>query len=269
MENTLALIPARRKALNSALALHQSNLKQAGIDLAKTTITAPLDCRLGDVSIEAGQFVRAGQSLFKAHSTAVTEVEARFRMEELRNLLGERMRRRFQPGLGTSAFKTLFQDVRVLVNVQSGDWSAEWEGRIDRLREEVDPKTREIKVVAAVDRPYEKAVPGVRPPLTAGMFCRVELQAPVRPGMVIVPRSAVHDDYVFLVDGEHRLRKNPVVVDFAQSEFVVIRSGLSGGETVVLSDPSPAILGMKVSPVTDDRLRQYLLALSRGERAEE
>ncbi|MCF8083915.1 MAG: efflux RND transporter periplasmic adaptor subunit [Deltaproteobacteria bacterium] len=267
LENSLALIPSKRKALNSALAVQQANLKQAGIDLAKTTIKAPFDCRLGDVNMEVGQFVRAGQLLFKAHGTAVTQIEARFRIEALQNILSEKMRRRFQPGLSTGAFKQLFRDVRVLVSLTSGDWSAQWEARIDRLRENVDPKTREIKVVAAVDRPYDKAVPGERPPLTAGMFCRVELQGPVRSGSVVVPRSAIHDSSVFVVDPEQRLQKRQVVVDFAQSDFVVIQSGLSGGEMVVVSDPSPAIMGMKVSPVTDDDLRKHLLALSQGDTA--
>jgi len=269
LENTLALIPSKRKALNSALAVDRSNLKLARIDLSKTTIIAPFDCRLGDVRIEAGQFVWTGQSLFKAHSTAVTEIEARFRIEALRNLLSEQMRRRFQQGLSTGALKQLFDDVRALVTLQSGDWSAEWEARIDRLREAVDLKTREIKVVVSVDRPYEKAIPGVRPPLTSGMFCRVELQAPVRAGSVVVPRSAIHDSNVFVIDQEHRLHKKQVVVDFAQSEFVVIKSGLSAGEMVVVSDPSPAIMGMKVSPVADDSLKQHLIALSQGERAKQ
>ncbi len=267
LENTLALIPSKRKALNAALDVHRSNLKQARIDLAKTVIKAPYDCRLGDVDIEAGQFVRAGQSLFKAHGTALTEVEARFRIEELRNLLGEQMRGRLQPGLSTGTFRQLFSDVRVLINLQSGDWSAEWESRIDRFRETVDAKTREMKVVAAVDRPYEKAIPGVRPPLTPGMFCRVELQALARPGTVVVPRSALHDSSVFVVAQGHRLQKKQVEVDFALSEFVVIKSGLSGGEMVVVSDPSPAIIGMKVSPVVDEGLKQHLLAVSRVKRA--
>ena len=267
LENALALIPSKRKALNAALDVHRSNLKQARIDLAKTVIKAPYDCRLGDVDIEAGQFVRASQSLFKAHGTAVTEVDARFRIEELRNLLSEQMRGRFQPGLSTGAFRDLFRDVSVIISLQSGEWSADWDARIDRIRETVDVKTREMKVVAAVDRPYEKAEPGVRPPLTAGMFCRVELQGPARPGSVVVPRSAIHGTSVFVVDREHRLEKKQVEQDFAQSEFVVIKSGLSGGEMVVVSDPSPAIVGMKVSPVPDDSLKQHLMALSQGKRA--
>ncbi len=264
LENTLALIPAKRKALNAALAAHQSDLKQARIDLAKTTISAPYDCRLSDVNIEAGQFVQAGQRLFKAHGTDVTEVEARFRIEQLRNLLIEEMRTRFQPGLDTGAFEQLFENVNVFVTLQSGEWSAQWEGRIDRFRETVDLKTREMKVVATVERPYEKAVPGVRPPLASGMFCRVELQAPARAASVVVPRAAIHDGGVFIVNREDRLQKKQVVVDFTQPEFVVVKSGLSGGETVVVSDPAPAIAGMKVLPVVDDSLEQRLIALSQG-----
>lgn len=269
LKNTLALIPSKRKALDAALDVHRSNLKQARIDLAKTVIKAPYDCRLGDVDIEAGQFVQAGQSLFKAHGVAVTEVEARFRIEELRNLLSEQMRGRLHPGLSTGAFTHLFNDVHVVITLQSGDWSAEWEARIDRFRESVDAKTREMKVVTAVDRPYEKAIPGVRPPLSAGMFCRVELQAPARAGSVVVPRAAMHGDSVFIVDQENRLKKKQVEVDFVQSEFVVIKSGLAGGETVVVSDPSPAIIGMKVLPVGDEGLKQHLLALSQGKRAKQ
>ena len=269
LKNTLALIPSKLKALNSALAVQRSHLKQARIDLTKTVIAAPYDCRLGNVSIDAGQFVQAGQSLFNAHCTAVAIVEARFRMEALRPLLSEQKRKQFQPGLSTGAFKQLFDDVRVLISLESGDWSVQWEAQIDRFREAVDAKTREMKVVVSIDRPYEKAVPGVRPPLTAGMFCRVELQAPTRAGSLIVPRSAVHGSHIFVIDQEHRLQKKQVVVDFTQSEFVVIKSGLSSGERVVVSDPSPAIIGMRVSPVADDGLKQHLVVLSQGERAKE
>jgi len=264
LENTLSLIPSKRKALDAALAVHQAHQKQARIDLTKTTLKAPFDCRLGDVNIEAGQFVRAGQSLFSAHGTAVAEVEARFGVEELRHLLSQPKQKAFQPGLSTGAFQGIFDEVRVRVTLQSGDWLAEWDGRIDGLRGAVDLKTREIKVVAAVDRPYDKAVPGVRPPLTAGMFCKVELLGPVRPGSVVVPRSAIHNNAVFVVDEEDRLQKQQVVVDFAQADAVVIRSGLSAGETVVVSDPSPAIIGMKVLPMEDDGLRQHLLDLTQG-----
>ncbi|MDZ7831861.1 MAG: efflux RND transporter periplasmic adaptor subunit [Desulfobacterales bacterium] len=267
LENTLSLIPARRKSLKASLAANQARLEQAEIDLAKTVIKAPFDCRLSDVKLETGQFVRAGQSLFKAHATAVTEVEARFRAEQLRNLLEVDKRSRFQPGITTGTFRQLFRNVGAVVRLQNGEWSADWNARVDRVRETMDAKTREMRVVVAVDRPYEKAQPGVRPPLTAGMFCEVTLSGPVQPKKVVLPRSAMHEGTVFTVDNQQRLRKKQVTVDFAQSDFVVLKSGLSRGEKVVVSDPSPAIDGMKVSTTTDENLRQHLLTISQAKEA--
>lgn len=267
MENTLALIPSKRKTLEAGLEANQANLEQAKLDLDKTTIKSPFDLRLSNVEIESGQFVRAGQSLFKAHGTGVTEVEARFRPEQLRRLLGKDKRQQFQPGVINESFKELFRNINAEIRLQNEDWPADWEARIDRVRETMDTKTREIRVVAAVDKPYEKALPGVRPPLTPGMFCELTLRATARPESVVLPRSAVHDRTVFIVDQQNRLRKKQVTVDFAQSDFVVIKSGLSGGEKVVVSDPSPAIAGMRVDPVPDDSLRDYLMKISQAKGA--
>ena len=266
-KNTLALIPSQRKALHAALDLQQADLKQAQIDLAKTQVHAPFDCRLADVSIEPGQFVRAGQALFQAHGIAATQINARFRMETLRNLLGERTRELLQPGLETDIFTQVFAGITAVVTLQNTDWSVTWEARIDRLRESMTAATREIQMIAVVDRPYEDAIPGERPPLMPGMFCHVALTAPARPGQVVLPRTAVHDNSVYLVGPKNRMEKKPVTVDFAQSEFVVIASGLSGNERVVVSDPAFAITGMKVQPIMDDDLLQRLEQLAQAKGA--
>jgi len=264
LKNSLSLIPSQQKALNANLSAWHTDLKLAKINLSKTVILAPFDCRLGDLSIEVGQFVHTNQSLFKIHGTAVTNIEARFQIDELRNIIGEGKREKFKSGIDADAIKQLFSDVKVLLRLQNSDWSTEWEARIDRIREVVDSQTREIRVVVAVDRPYEQAVPGERPVLMPGMFCEVELQGQVRPKRIVLPRSALYGNSVFVVDEQDRLNKRQVAVDFVQSDFVVIKSGLSGNEIIVVSDPSPAIIGMKVSSIADDALRQRLMDISQA-----
>lgn len=268
LRNDLALIPVKKKALTSTLEVLQYDLEQAVKDLEKTTIKAPFACRLGEVGLSAGQFVKAGQLLFQAQGTAVTEVEALLGIEELRHLLGKDNKARLLPGMTTGVFKKLFGDLEVDVSLQSGDWSVRWRGSMERLRETMDSRTREMKVVVAVADPYTKAIPGVRPPLVAGMFCRIEFQAPVRPGTVVIPRSALHGARVFVVDEQSRLGDKRVAVEYLQDDVAVIGSGLSGGETIVVSDPSPAIMGMKVEPVADEPLRQHLLHSSQALRGE-
>ena len=269
LKNSLALIPSKEKALKSALTVHETHLKQAEIDLGKTTIKAPMNCRLDDVNMDAGQFVRTGQLLFKANATRLTEIEARFSLDTFRTLLDKEKTRQFQSGITPDTFKSLFQKMTVLVRLQSGDWSVQWHGRIDRWREALDYQTREIRVVVAVDNPYEQAIPGIRPPLTGGMFCRVELQGPVQKDRLVIPRSAVHNKSVFIVDSENRLQKREIQVDFVQSDVAVIQSGLSPGEMVVVSDPTPAIIGMKVTPMIDAPLEQNVKAESQARRMDQ
>jgi RND family efflux transporter MFP subunit len=263
LDNALAQIPARREALVATLAVHEATLKQAELDLAKTVIRAPFDCRLGNVTLEAGQVLNTGQVLFEAHGTQTVEIEATFRPEQLRNLLPTEKRRQFQPGITMERLQQLF-DLTVTIRLRSGDWQATWTARFDRIRETVDPRTRSINVVAVVDDPYGQIVPGVRPALIRGMVCEMELLAPARLNTVVLPRSAVRNGMVFLVDGEGRLRKRSVQVAFAQEDLVVIESGMNGGERVIVSDPTPAIEGMKVDAVNDADLLRRIVRQAQG-----
>jgi RND family efflux transporter MFP subunit len=260
LKNTLALIPSQRQLLNANLAASKAELEQARLDLEKVSIKAPFDCRLAEVNIQEGQYLSSGESLFEALGIEVTEVVAQFRGEQLHKLFTPTQLREFNLNLDMEQMRGHF-NFKVTVRYQSGDSSAEWDAYFTRIREAVDSRTRAVSVVVAVDRPYEKIIPGIRPPLSRGMFCEVELQAPGRPDSVIIPRSALHDgNTVFLVDDQNRLRRQKVEVAFAQSNFYCLAGGLEGGETLIVSDPSPAITGMLIQQVHDDMLQQRLQA---------
>ena len=260
LKNTLALIPSQRQLLNANLAASKAELEQARLDLEKVSIKAPFDCRLAEVNIQEGQYLSSGESLFEALGIEVTEVVAQFRGEQLHKLFTPTQLREFNLNLDMEQMRGHF-NFKVTVRYQGGDLSAEWDAYFTRIREAVDSRTRAVSVVVAVDRPYEKIIPGIRPPLSRGMFCEVELQAPVRPDSVIIPRSSLHDgNTVFLVDDQNRLRRQKVEVAFAQSNFYCLAGGLEGGETLIVSDPSPAITGMRIEPVHDDILQQRLQA---------
>lgn len=263
LENALGLIPLRLRTLEATLAAHAANLEQAKLNLARTYIESPFDCRLAHIHIEQGQFVNAGQTLFEAHGTAAVEIEAKIRPEQMRTLLAADKRHAVTSGFGMAALRDVF-DVDVIIRVRSGDWEASWPARFDRIRESVDPRTRAINVVAVVDDPYGKVVPGERPALVRGMYCEMELRAPPRPGTIVLPRSAVHDRRVYVVDSDGRLRERDVRIAFTQGELAVVASGLTAGETVVVSDPTPAIEGMRVDATPDPHLRSRLIDEARG-----
>ena len=264
LKNSLSLFPQQRKALEAGLAVKETRLAQAQLDLEKTVIEAPLDCRLGEVRIEPGQFVAAGQSLFEAHGTDVAELEAQVSLDRLRNLVRPELREAAVVAMDSERMQKVL-DFEVTVRFRTGDFVAEWEGRVARLREQFDPRTRTAGLVVAVDRPYEKAVPGKRPPLVQGMYCEAELRGAVRPQRVVVPRSAIHQGHVYLVGSDGRLERRSVEVEFVQAGFACLQEGLSGDETLVISDPAPAIEGMLVEPVVDEDARARLVAEATGE----
>jgi len=264
LQNSLSLAPPQRKSLEATLAVKKAGLGQAELDLAKTVLKAPFDCRLGKVEIEPGQYLAAGQSLFEAHGTALAEVDIQIPLDQLRPLVNPD--RDFEPPVNMDA-KTVQElfDFRVIVRYRSGDFEAEWEGRVVRMREQLDPRTRTVALVIAVDRPYEQAIPGKRPPLVQGMYCEAELRGPVRKGQVVIPRSAIHNGHVYIVGNDNRLRRRKVEVAFAQSSFLCVKDGLQEGETLVVSDPTPAIEGLLVEPVADQRLKERLIFQATGE----
>ncbi len=264
LRNSLNLFSSQRKALEASLAVKEARLAQAKLDLAKTVLHAPFDCRLGEVGIEPGQVLIAGQSLFEAHGAALAELEAQVSLNQLRNLVRPELRQKTIVAMDAQTMETVL-DFEAKVRFRSGDFTAEWEGRVARLREEFDPRTRTIGLVIAVDRPYEQAIPGKRPPLLQGMYCEAELRGPARPGRVVIPRVALHDGHVYLVGSDRRLRRQEVAVEFVQSGFACLRAGLSGNEMLVVSDPAPAIEGMLVEAVLDEPTQSWLISEAAGD----
>lgn len=264
LRSSLRVLPAQRQALVANIEAKQAALAQARLDLDRTVIQAPFDCRLSDVSLQVGQFVAAGQSLLEAHGSAVTEVEAQIPIDQLRRILNSDGGKLDLKRNAMQALRTVF-DVEVMVRLRTGKFLVQWEGRFDRIREELDLQTRTLRVVVAVDRPYENVIPGERPPLSAGMFCEVEVRGKQRTDMIVVPRTSLWGGAVYLVNSESRLERRPVDVDFSQGGFAVISQGLTGGERLIVSDPTPAIEGMLVEPMRADSISANLLAEAAGE----
>jgi multidrug efflux pump subunit AcrA (membrane-fusion protein) len=148
------------------------------------------------------------------------------------------------------------------VRLDLGNHVAEWDAEFLRFSDSVDTETRTIGVVVAVDKPFDKIIPGYRPPLSKGMFVQVVLKGPPQSGRIVVPRSAIRGGTIYLADERNRLQSRPVEVLFNQGGFSVIKSGITAGEKVVLTDLIPAVPGMLLRPQVDEQVMLELSALA-------
>ena len=258
LRNTLTLIPAQREVL-------QSQVSRAELNLERTLITAPFDLRVANLTIEADQYVGVGQTLFEGDSVNRVEIQAQVPMASLRRLFIERGPIDLD-SIGLDPTRLTAELPRRIgltatVRLDLGGPIAEWPAEFVRFDDAIDPETRTMGVVVAVDRPFEKVIPGQRPPLSKGMFVQVELCASSQRPMIVLPRSAVRDGLVFVVDSEQRLERRPVEIAFAQDDVAAIATGVDAGEQIVLSDLVPAVSGMRLRAEIDVETAERLASL--------
>lgn len=260
LRNTLTLIPTQRRVL-------QSQATRAERDLERTRIVAPFDLRIASLGVEADQYVGVGQTLFEGDSVDRVEMNIQVPLYSLRRLflgLSALDPSQDPAGLDPTRLSEHLPELAgldPLVRLDLGNSVAQWQARFVRMNDLVDPQTRTMGVVVAVDRPFDQVIPGLRPPLSKGMFVQVVLRGRANGPRVVLPRGAVRDGAVYLVDADQRLRRQPVEVLFDQGDYSVIAAGLEAGQQVVLSDLVPAVEGMLLNPQPDLELAEQLQAL--------
>jgi len=255
--NTLALMPTQRRLL-------EAKVSRAERDLANTVVRAPFNLRIADLAVEKDQYVSIGQTLFNGDAVERVEIVAQFAISSLRNLFIGQQR----PVPAIAELQERLQDFtgfQPLVRMDIGGEVAEWEADFVRLSDEVDPQTRTLGVVVSIDNPFKKVIPGKRPPLSKGMFVQVVIRGHIQPGRVVVPRGAIRDGKVYVVDENQLLQIRQVSVLFSQGPFSVISDGIQAGEQIVVSDPVPAVAGMRLNAVPDEQLQVSILNAARGE----
>ncbi len=270
LENQLALLPSSIRALEQRQAVAEATLDIARLDLERTVIEAPFDGRVAAADVEVSQYVGVGTALGSLDGIATAEIDVQIPPQQMAGFVGfafgaleapaGRAVGQVPPSAGLGA------TVRVGFPLTGEGWDAD----VRRISDTVDPETRSIGVIVAVDRPYEQAIPGVRPPLIKGMFTEVELFAPAVPDVILLPRDAVRNGKVMIADGEDRLAFREVTVAYSYQDVAVIGDGIEAGERVVISDPTPAIEGMLLAPQADEETaaRIDLVAMPKARGAE-
>lgn len=251
LQRTLSLSDAKLQSARAAISLAEARLREAQRDLERTTIEAPFDGLLVDAELQPGQYLSPGQALFELHDIDVIEVEAQFSLAQLSQLVlvgqpGETLEvpAEIEPN-------RFLETLSATVTVRSGDVDVTFEGDPIRVTAAIDRQTRTLGVVVEVDTPARLG-PGAAVALRSGAYCEVALfrRDPIE--QIAVPRTAMREDAVFVIDADGRLRRRPVTVRGSLDDRRLI-DGLRPGERLVLNPPADATDGLLVEarPVGD------------------
>jgi membrane fusion protein, multidrug efflux system len=185
--------------------------------IAKKTIRAPFDGRVGIRAVNLGQFVSRGTPLIPLQKLDPVFVNFYIPQRSLPRL-------------------AIGQSVKVSIDAFP---DSDFEAKISAINPEVDSATRNVWVQATLPNPGER--------LRAGMFAKIEVSLPEVNQVVVVPGTAIayasYGNSIYVIeesegpDGQTNLvsRQQPVVIGAKRGDLVSIVSGLSGGETVATS----------------------------------
>lgn len=253
-----------RKATGQAqIVQSQSQLEQSKDTLERTEIRLPFHARIGQVSVEEGEFINLGGTLFEALGTHSVEINAQLPIRQLSPLLiaANKGTKDLQtPDDFKAKLSTLNLDVYVkLVGFEASE--PRWEAKLLRIAESVNTELDTIALVIGVDNPYSGIIPGKRPPLLKGMYTMVELYSPVH-NALLIPRKALHEGRVYVANKNNKLEIHAVSILHKQGDLVVIDKGLNEGDKIIVNDVIPLMEGLPLSPIISEKDENHLAQLA-------
>lgn len=226
-------IAAAQANINAA----KARLAQEKLNLARTRIKAPYTGRVQEKRVDVGQYVTPGTVLGVIYATDYVEVHLPLTLTQY-ELLDLPEAFRGQKVQTADLPKVAFQTSRTNGN--------EWEGRIVRSSAALDEKSRQINVIARIDKPYEASSEASRP-IRIGQYVKAEIQGKTFHNVYVVPPAAVRQGKELLLTDNGKVRVVPVQLLWSTENEMVITANTDLDQQRAITTPLP--LATNGSPV--------------------
>ena len=225
----LATAEARVRAAEAAL-------RQAERDLGKTRVRAPYAGRVLAKQADVSHVVVVGTPLAEIYAVDYVEIRLPLRNSELPFV-------NLPEGYRSAAS---MPPTAVPVSIRSSlAPEYQWQGRIVRTEGAIDEASRQLHVVAQIDNPYAPGVQG-RPPLKIGQYVTAVIAGRTIADAIVIPSKTIYQgSYVYIVEDDF-LQRREVDIAWQDGSDALIRTGLKGGELLVLNPIGRVNSGMPV-----------------------
>ncbi len=263
LNNALRLNAVQSETQRAQIAVNQTQLETARLNLERTHIRMPFKGRISKADVAITQFAAAGQVLGAAYGLKTAEVNTQFPIEQFKMFLRSIEKNGITHGIDLTSLRSWIARNKLHAWIMTGlGEGSGWAGKVDRISSTIDPKARSVGVVVSADDTYDKAIVGRKPPLMKGMYVEVELRAGRLNDALLLPRSSVREGKIYIRNGKGRLEIRPIETGMMLGSFVIIRKGLKPGDEVVVSDLSPAVPDLKLEGSEDTELAKRMAALA-------
>ncbi|MEJ2584594.1 MAG: efflux RND transporter periplasmic adaptor subunit [Robiginitalea sp.] len=224
----------------------RANLKQAQIRLGYCSIEAPIDGLIGATQAREGEYVgRNPNPVILNTVSRIDTVRVQFSISESKYL---ELARAYRAGRSEEEITRDVEEGKIKPNVELilADGSLfEEKGTIDFVNSQINASTGSLLIQASFPNPSRLLRPG--------LYAKVRLQLAVAGDALLIPQRSLTElqgQYsVMVVDDTNTIVSRPVEIGQKIGDMVLIESGLSPGEKVVVDALQKVRTEMKVQPI--------------------
>ena len=211
------------------MAADRANVQKAALDVANSTIRAPISGRTGSLLVRQGNLVKANSNPPLVVINQIQPILVRFSIPQSQF---PDIQRYYRSGVALLVRATPSEGTGVPLT-----------GTLAFVDNNVDSTTGTVLLKARFSNPEGTMWPG--------QYMNVALQLYVDPNALTLPAPAVmtgqQGTYVYTIDSTNTARQRPVQISRTVDSVAVIASGLKDGERVVVDGQSRLIPGSKVA----------------------
>ena len=238
-QEALILRKPQLNAARSRVEAARAAVKQAELDLDRTSIVAPFDAHILSRNVNVGSQVSPGQNIGRLVGMDTYWVEATVPLAKIRWL-------RFPKDEQTKGSE-------VHVRNQSAWKAGEFrKGYLYKLVGALEDRTRMARVLVNVPDPLayrEQNKDG--PTLMIGSFVEVNIRAEPLPNVIRLSRDYVRKDESVWVMENGKLRIKDVQILFRDSRFAYIQEGISENDSIVTTNLTTVVEGAGLRLASD------------------
>ena len=212
LENEKTLLPSQRTQVEARCRTYRAQVASSQLDVDRCRMTAPFDGLIEAVRVELGEQVGVGAG-FGVGTTLISLLDPRL-IEVVIELPVS-----IHPSLRVGADCTLSTDT-------GGGRS--WKGQVVRISPAADETSRTVEVYVEVDNDRQTD------PLLPGVFVRAVIDGPTFSDVLIIPRSAIRKNHVFVLRDDRAFPRRVEVRRRLIDQSVI--TGLSSGDVVITSN---------------------------------
>ncbi|MGE9291202.1 MAG: efflux RND transporter periplasmic adaptor subunit [Puniceicoccales bacterium] len=233
VDSSLALREPQLKSAEAEVAMARVALEQAEIDMARTRVTAPFNAIVLEKFVDLGAYVSPQTTIASLAGTDTYWVRVAVPKSELQWMK--------IPGPEEPAGST----VRVYTGTNETDFR---EGTVIALLGDLDPAGRMARVLVSVDDPFSRLPENAdKAPLLLGDYVRVDILGKEMHDIYSLPREAFRDGgRVWLANENDQLEVRSVDTVWRGDDFVIVETGLSDGERLIVSNLSMPTPGLRL-----------------------